>query len=851
MQSRRTLTFTDAIAAYNRESDRSYLALGEVERKELLQRFPQGEWPVMPIENYAQGQSGNQSAFCTWLEFRSDHLGSIRGGSAKKFLIYKRKSGEGWYFDPSYESLEAAWKEVRGAFVRTFELAADGDWTAIDQLNPISAGPALRIKTLHVYFPQEILPVSSRNHLLHFLKLIGEPTAELESAERIALNRTLRNALLSRPQLSGWKTNEIERFLYWWSHPEETKRVVKITPGENAKYWSDCLENGYIRVGWDQVGNLREFGGKEDFEVEFRNKFSRTYNNKELKRTANELWRLAELEEGDIVVASRGISHILAVGEVVSPTYEWNPELSEYRHTVRVKWDTSLEQDIDPQKRWGQVTIADVPPELYEAIRKRSDRREPEGDIQPAGFIDPLHAKMADALERKGQLILYGPPGTGKTYVARQFSVRWMLMSNGDHANGILARPDSFEAEERRLSTTVSARRVWWVVANPKEWKWDTLFSKGSEVWRRGRIQKHYSVIRPGDLVVGYQATPDKRIMAIAKVSKTASQMPTDAAGFEIVPVQKIINGPTYEELLERPTLRNSEPLRFNNQGCLFALTTEEVEDLADMIGEKDTEAAKVLTEESIGALTWTTFHPSYAYEDFVEGLRPVDAGNGRVGLKLEDGLFKRLCRTAESRPNQRFLLIIDEINRANVSKVFGELLTVLERDKRGLQVVLPQSKQSLVVPPNLYILATMNTADRSIRLLDAALRRRFAFLELMPDAQKLQGAAIGGLALDDLMETLNARISKHVGREKQLGHAYFLDSSQPVTDPDQFAQIFRQEILPVLQEYCYEDYTALTHYLGSRLVNAEEQAFNDALLNDPAELISALIELVAEDQRT
>ena len=177
--------------------------------------------------------------------------------------------------------------------------------------------------------------------------------------------------------------------------------------------------------------------------------------------------------------------------------------------------------------------------------------------------------------------------------------------------------------------------------------------------------------------------------------------------------------------------------------------------------------------------LTWTTFHPSYAYEDFIEGLRPYEAGEGRVGLKLEDGLFKRICRTAESKPEQRYLLIIDEINRANVSKVFGELITVLERDKRGLPVVLPQSKQSFIVPPNLYILATMNTADRSIRLLDSALRRRFAFLELMPDSQKLQGAAVGGLALDDLMDALNARIAKHVGREKQLGHSYFLDSGQ------------------------------------------------------------------------
>jgi 5-methylcytosine-specific restriction protein B len=325
--------------------------------------------------------------------------------------------------------------------------------------------------------------------------------------------------------------------------------------------------------------------------------------------------------------------------------------------------------------------------------------------------------------------------------------------------------------------------------------------------------------------------------------------MPSETLGFEVVPIRKVMNGPSWEEILERQDLKNSEPVRFNNQGTLFSLTPQEVEYLADMIGEKDPESAKLLSEETLGALTWTTFHPSYSYEDFVEGLRPFDAGEGRVGLRLEDGLFKRLCRTAEAKPNQRFLLIIDEINRANVSKVFGELITVLERDKRGLPVVLPQSKESFSVPSNVYILATMNTADRSIRLLDSALRRRFAFRELMPDSGKLEGAAVAGLALDELMETLNTRIAKHVGREKQLGHSYFLDAGQPVTDPDQFAQRFQQEILPVLQEYCYDDFSALTNYLGSKLVDVEEQRFNEDLLNDPNELIAALIQMVAEEK--
>src|SRR5262249_48185170 len=150
--------FSEAFASYNRENDRDDIALGEKERKQILDLFPRGAWPQMPLEKYALGQPGSENSFCGWLEYRSPHLGSISGGSAKKLVIYKRKSGGvGWYFDPTYNSVEQAWEKVREAFVRAFELAEAGEWTAIDQLKPIWAGPALRVKTLHVYFPDRVL----------------------------------------------------------------------------------------------------------------------------------------------------------------------------------------------------------------------------------------------------------------------------------------------------------------------------------------------------------------------------------------------------------------------------------------------------------------------------------------------------------------------------------------------------------------------------------------------------------------------------------------------------------------------------------------------------------------------
>jgi 5-methylcytosine-specific restriction protein B len=146
-------------------------------------------------------------------------------------------------------------------------------------------------------------------------------------------------------------------------------------------------------------------------------------------------------------------------------------------------------------------------------------------------------------------------------------------------------------------------------------------------------------------------------------------------------------------------------------------------------------------------------------------------------------------------------------------------------------------------VPPNLRILGTMNTADRSIKLLDAAIRRRFAFIELLPDVTPLRGAVVGGLELDTFLQELNRRIVRTEGREKQIGQSYLLDNGSPVADPELFAARFRREILPLLQEYAYDDYRELGEYLGKALVDAELQRLVPEAIDQPAALIAALVE--------
>lgn len=846
-----TKDIKQALAAYDKEKYRAEIEEAESLRKQVWELFPLPGWPDMPLERYALGQPDHRETFCRWMEFKTVPLGSIKGGSASKHIIYKHANKQGWWYPPVYRDEQEAWVAVRAAFVEAFGKARDGEWDDIDAIEPLRWGSALKTKAIHTYFPEGLLPIYSRDDIKHFLGLLERPEASDKSYDVVSLNRVLLTTVRGMPGFETWSNVEIMRFLYDWANPHEAPRVVKIAPGDDAKYWEECLAGGYVCVGWDEVGDLREFESKEDFRARFDQEFrDRTYNGNAsvTTRKANELWKLTELEPGDLVVANKGISKVLAIGEVVEPGYEWGEGRREYRHLVRVNWDTSYEQQVEPQKSWGVKTVADVPAALTRTIMTKAGGGMRRDGGRPAVKIpvDPLYPEIAEGLERKGQLILYGPPGTGKTFAARRFVVWWLLREGGsDEAAEVLLDPERFARQEKALSTVQITKRVWWAVADPKNWQWDRLFSDGSVEYDYGRLQRNYPLVQPGDLVVGYQSTPDKRIVALAKVTRGLESRGDKNPTIELAPVTKVAAGPTFADLQADSILAASEPMRFNVRGTLFALTPEEADHLFALLYERDPgfNAPEDGASAGIGAITRLTFHPSYSYEDFVEGFRPVDTGSGSLVLRLEDGVFKRVCREAQANPKRKYLVLVDEINRANLAKVFGETITLLEKDKRGMPVTLPQSKESFSVPPNVFILGTMNTADRSIKLLDAALRRRFAFVELMPDTELLRGASVGALMLDEFLEGLNRRVAKAEGREKQIGHSFLLDGGTPVGDAEEFARRFRQEILPLLQEYCYEDYGALAGYIGEKIVNRDANALDVECLNDPEALIGALAE--------
>ena len=218
------------------------------------------------------------------------------------------------------------------------------------------------------------------------------------------------------------------------------------------------------------------------------------------------------------------------------------------------------------------------------------------------------------------------------------------------------------------------------------------------------------------------------------------------------------------------------------------------------------------------GRIEFATFHQSYGYEEFVEGLRPETGSDAGIRLHPTDGVLKRIARRArEASEGAPYVLVIDEINRANVSKVLGEMITLLEEDKRHgaeneVAVTLPHSGERFTLPANLHLLGTMNTADRSIALLDTALRRRFQFVELAPDPDLLEEAASEtGVDLPGVLRAMNERLEWLLDRDHLIGHAWFM-AARTRADVD---EVMRRKIIPLLAEYFYEDWAKVRAVLG------------------------------------
>lgn len=408
-------------------------------------------------------------------------------------------------------------------------------------------------------------------------------------------------------------------------------------------------------------------------------------------------------------------------------------------------------------------------------------------------------------------------------------------------------------------------KRYFWLNANPKIWSFSEIkpgetieYNSHNENNNKRRIFQRFEEAEVGDEVIAYETTPSKAIVGICKVDK-----PLKNNTITFKKVEQFSHPILFKDIKDLPELQNMEYFK-NNQGSLFKVTNEEYNILMDIIREENpivkktyekynsddflsdvymskiqyeeikslikekqniilegspgvgkTYMAKKLVYSLIGEknddqIEMIEFHQNYSYEDFIEGYRPNEDGK----LEIEKGIFFQFCLTAENNPDKDFYLIIDEINRGNLSKIFGELLMLIEKDKRETSVTLAYSKVKFKVPKNLYLIGLMNTADRSIAIIDYALRRRFSFVDIMPayENEKFKNyvASFNNEKLNRIIKTikgLNKEISNDVslGEEFMIGHSYFCNLTKENLD-NKIDLIVKYEIKPLLKEYWFDN---------------------------------------------
>jgi 5-methylcytosine-specific restriction enzyme B len=398
-------------------------------------------------------------------------------------------------------------------------------------------------------------------------------------------------------------------------------------------------------------------------------------------------------------------------------------------------------------------------------------------------------------------------------------------------------------------------------------------YTSHNERGNKRQKYRYFQEVKPNDLIIGYVTSPQREVVAVCKITKGLHK----AEKGEKIEFEKIEQLPKpigYDMLQANPDLANSEPL-INNQGSLFKLTEQEYEIIRSLIDETNvpvttdietydkkramkglflagtqfdemlaalqekknvvlqgapgvgkTYIAKRLAYALVGAndplrIEMVQFHQSYSYEDFIQGFRPNPKGH----FDLKSGIFHQFCRRAqrEEATGKPYVFIIDEINRGNLSKIFGELMMLIEPDKRGKEHAIPlaysqDADERFYIPENLHLIGMMNTTDRSLAMVDYALRRRFRFITLRPEFSSeafrdfLADAGVDSELVKIIVARMNAlneviaADTKNLGPGYQIGHSYFCPRNGIKPGNDWYHRIIESEIMPLIQEYWFDN---------------------------------------------
>ena len=751
----------------------------------------------MKLDEYTN--LNRENSFCYWLESKTVELGSIWGGSSYKFGIYrydKRPDNPSvvvsdeeyaWYKKYNASNRDEAFEIVLKAIVTIAESALSGNLEAIEDENTF--GNVIKWKIAFLYANEMLLPIYKRDMLEKAASKLGySDSAKAKIYE-------LQHFLMS--QKGGKDLFDFYDELLAIIEAEPSNKKTKVwlfAPGENACMWDECKDSQTMCLGWDLIGDLSEFNNKEELTKALQVAYQK--EDASFKNDSLALWQFVhDIHPGDIVYAKKGINKIIGRG-VVESDYYYDGALSTYRHIRKVKWTHYGDWDY-PAHKLVLKTLTGI-------------------------------SKYPDFVRNLNDIVVEGNPIT--------------------------------------TTQSTSTKHYWWLVAAPDVWKFSDInvgevmeYTLLNENGNKRRVYQNFLDAKAGDIVIGYASTPTLQVVALGEIAKD-----TDEQHLYFRKTEQLLNPIDYSIIKGYEELRSMECMAGGGRGTLFKVTEDEYQLLMELIRKEnpiltsgsidiytderflnevymsasDLQKLKALIKKKQNIIlqgapgvgkTFTAerlaytlmgeidkqrvemvqFHQNYSYEDFILGYKPNVDG----GFELKHGVFYKFCKKALNTPDKDFFFIIDEINRDNLSKIFGELLMLIENSYRGKEIKLAYTDELFTVPKNLYIIGMMNTADRSLAMIDYALRRRFSFFEMYPgfatEGFKSYQLSLANERLDKLIQgiqALNEAISSDdsLGNGFCIGHSYFCNQTE--FSMEWLENVVEYDIEPMLKEYWFDD---------------------------------------------
>jgi len=760
---------------------------------EFLSVWPASRLATMTLDDYSQ--AGSKDSFTYWIESRLDELGSIWGGSAFKFGVFSRKDTEdkpsdaklsysdthGWYSSLGVTAQEA-FEKVRSFVVQVADWAAKGNLDAIESFEHL--GEAFKWKIAFHYQNRQtptIVGIFKRAPLAVFVG--GTASQSMAALQKAALAKWPEGLGVLE---FGWQV--------WEAWSQKNLPIWKLSHGLND--FSADERKHYLQADLAVMhGQTAKGQGKDFQQASVGDLFYLCHGNDSLPLVGQFVSAPEPCDKGDgwLQRRYRVLKHCVQQGGYQGGQKGWTPN---YRSTFKpVPAHDLPEFEATLLKPFFGTDLAELATLAGEVI----------GSTDPGSSAIPTvpQAHVGKPPPTCFNRIYYGPPGTGKTYTLMQ-------LLEAQYETRALDIP--LTQWQQQMIAEKIATLTWW----------EAIAAALYELKKEASVSELLS---------------HRFVQAVAARSSSQNHKATLWANLQ---------SHTVEESTTVKYARRLAPAIFDkNVDSTWRLTGDWQEACAGLVELVDRIQQGPDTQQgAVQRYSFVTFHQSYGYEEFVEGLRPVlnnDEETGAVQYEIRPGAFKELCRKARQAPGQRFAMVIDEINRGNISKIFGELITLIEPDKRDsmngskppIEVTLAYSGEKFSVPANVDIIGTMNTADRSLALLDTALRRRFDFVPLLPDTRaakvpgELHSAPLAGLvvatdagAIDvrQMLERINERIEALYDRDHSIGHAYFTHLKGIADNEKQFkalADTFRQRIVPLLEEYFFEDWRKIRLVLG------------------------------------